>query len=113
MDDYISRAEAVKAAMADASPKRTHDFNAGCARAANNVNAILAADVRPVKRGEWVKNEDKVGWHCSACKVDNNFAYSWNSETGKNEFQDNYCPHCGADMRPKPPEREADEEDEP
>ena len=73
----------------------------------------VAAEVRPVKRGEWVKNEDKVGWHCSACKVDNNFAYSWNSETGKNEFQDNYCPHCGADMRPKPPEREADEEDEP
>lgn len=50
------------------------------------------------KHGEWVKNEDRCGWHCSCCNVDNNYAYSWNSETGKNDFQDNYCPNCGAKM---------------
>lgn len=51
------------------------------------------------KRGEWIKNEGRRGWHCSCCKVDNYYAYSWNSESGRNEFQDNFCPNCGADMR--------------
>lgn len=60
---------------------------------------IPTADVRPVVRGEWVKNEDKAGWHCSACKEVDNYAFSWNSDTGKDEFQDNFCPFCGADMR--------------
>lgn len=60
---------------------------------------LKPADVRPIVKGEWIKNKDRVGWHCSVCKADNNFAYSWNSETGKVEFQDNYCPCCGADMR--------------
>ena len=51
------------------------------------------------KRGEWIKNEDRCGWHCSCCKVDNYYAYCWNSESGRNEFQDNFCPNCGSDMR--------------
>jgi hypothetical protein len=59
----------------------------------------LSADVIERKKGEWVKNEGRVGWHCSSCGVDNNYAYSWNNGTGENEFQDNFCPHCGADMR--------------
>ena len=50
-------------------------------------------------KGSWIKNEGKVGWHCSECKADNNYAYSWNSDTGKDEFQDKYCPNCGAEMR--------------
>lgn len=50
------------------------------------------------KRGKWIKNEGKFGWHCSVCKVDNFYAYVWNSETGKNDFQDRYCPNCGAEM---------------
>lgn len=48
------------------------------------------------KQGEWVKNEDRCGWHCSCCKVDNHYAYIWNCETGEYELQDNYCPNCGS-----------------
>ena len=51
------------------------------------------------KKGEWIKNEGRFGWHCSECKVDNYYAYVLNSETGKNDLQDRYCPNCGADMR--------------
>ena len=47
--DYISREAAIRAAMKDVSLKRTHEFNGGCARAANNIKAVPAVDVRPVR----------------------------------------------------------------
>lgn len=53
------------------------------------------------KKGKWIKNEDRCGWHCSECMMDNNFAYDWDSETGEYEFQDYYCPHCGVKMEEK------------
>lgn len=98
--DYISREAAVKK-FEDA--EYLYDPEQGAKRftvedAKDILNAIPAAEVRAVVKGEWVKNKDRVGWHCSVCNGDNNFAYSWNSETGKNEFQDNYCPCCGAKM---------------
>lgn len=51
------------------------------------------------KTGKWIKNEDRHSWHCSECMEDNFYAYSWNSETGREEFQDHYCPNCGVKMR--------------
>lgn len=56
------------------------------------------ADVVERKKGKWIKNEGKHGWHCSECIEDNYYAYSWNCETGKYEFQDHFCPNCGAEM---------------
>jgi hypothetical protein len=46
---------------------------------------LHAADVRPVVRGEWIRN----GWsiRCSECGYDMPFSVR------------NYCPNCGADMR--------------
>lgn len=68
----------------------------------NTSNALNALDcVEERKTGEWVKNEGRVGWHCSICGVDNNYAYSWDNNIGRNEFQDNYCPNCGAKMERK------------
>ena len=65
---------------------------------AEQVDNAPTIDAAPVKHGEWIKNEDRNGWHCSECKVDNYYAYSWSSEKGTYEFQDNYCPNCGASM---------------
>ena len=50
------------------------------------------------KRGKWIKNDEREGWHCSCCDQDNVFAfrYNWNLEY---EQQDNFCPNCGVDMR--------------
>ena len=63
------------------------------------IERMPLGDVVERKRGKWVKNEGRVGWHCSNCGVDNNYAYSWNNDTGRDEVQDNVCPNCGADMR--------------
>ena len=60
--------------------------------------AVKALHQPEQKKGKWVQNEDRAGWHCSCCGIDNYYAYSWNCETGKNDFQDKYCPNCGAKM---------------
>lgn len=100
MDEYISRNAAINDLLG--APKKFDEDGYGWFLTTSvyaTIEDVPAADVRPVVRGEWVKNEGRAGWHCSSCKVDNIFAYSWNSNTGKNEFQDNFCPNCGADMR--------------
>ena len=59
---------------------------------------FLSPTIEPIKRGKWVKNEDRRGWHCSMCQEDDLYAFSWNSDTGRYDFQDRYCPNCGARM---------------
>jgi len=62
------------------------------------VKTMPTADVVEVKHGKWIKTEGRYSWHCSLCKVDDQFAYCWNREKGDYDFQDNYCPSCGARM---------------
>lgn len=62
------------------------------------VDDAPTADVVERKKGKWMKHNDKACWYCSECKKDNYYAYCWNSDTGKYEFQDHYCPNCGAEM---------------
>jgi hypothetical protein len=57
------------------------------------------AVIKERKHGKWIENEERSGWHCSECKVNNFYAYFWNSEAEQFDLQDYYCPHCGADMR--------------
>lgn len=56
------------------------------------------AEVAEIKRGRWIKNDGRYGWHCSVCGEDDLYAFAWNSDTGENELQDHYCPNCGAKM---------------
>jgi len=90
--DYISREAAVKAAQDGADKwdggfNRNRDSYIECA-----IDLIPAADVVEVVHGKW--RQDKQGkWRCSVCKAGNNYAYAW-------VLQDNYCPNCGAKMRP-------------
>lgn len=98
MTDYISR-EAANNALRECVRACPNSFYNGIEVARTAIHKLPAADVREVKRGKWVKNEDKAGWHCSACKEVDNYAFSWNSDTGEYEFQDNFCPNCGADMK--------------
>ena len=53
------------------------------------IDFIPAADVRPVVRGRWENFRGKP--KCSHCKA------VWPEDY----FQYNFCPHCGADMRPE------------
>lgn len=61
---------------------------------------IPAADVRPVIRGEWIKQEpyNQNYWKCSNCGETNKYAYR-DGDVTIYELQDFFCPNCGADMR--------------
>jgi len=50
------------------------------------------------KKGKWIKNENRSGWHCSCCGKDDFYAYLYD-ENNELELQDFFCPNCGADMR--------------
>ena len=67
----------------------------GLYKAEQAINNVLPADVEPVRRGKWIKNEELSSNHvepiflCSNC---NNFE-AW----GFTECYP-YCPNCGARM---------------
>ena len=55
------------------------------------VEEYPAADVRPVVRGKWTLNKDGSGT-CSECGFVQNSCWDLDN-------WDNFCHHCGADMR--------------
>lgn len=63
--------------------------------AADLINSIPAADVRPVVRGKWMWFGDcsNEGLYCSVCK--NKIHEARNPK----KKLSNFCPNCGADMR--------------
>lgn len=63
------------------------------------------ADVRPVVRAHWYWDKDGMDWNigawrCSACKAMS--PMWWNTDRGSpmHKSGHNFCPNCGADMRP-------------
>ena len=92
--EYIER-EAVNALIkAECSPKV----------AAYLIDAVAtihaAADVRPVVGAKWKDDWETGCSECSACGE----SYLWEDYDGVGEW--NFCPNCGADMRPEPPKEE-------
>lgn len=64
---------------------------------------VPAADVRPVKRGEWKETMEPMGWTeeaCAECSVcgETFVLDEYAIEDIQREFK--FCPNCGADMRP-------------
>lgn len=51
------------------------------------VRATPAADVEPVRRGEWIEDDDAFN-RCSECGYEQDFP----------EITTPYCPNCGAKM---------------
>ena len=77
-----------------------------CAARKDELAAIPAADVAPVRHGRWISLTEcaNEGVYCSVCnkkvyKAD----YAWSNKRIK--VRSNYCPNCGAKM-------EADHEDD-
>lgn len=67
----------------------------------NIANTLPAADVVEVVHGRWLEIQDDFDgghWQCSACGVEWAFLAD-----GPVENKANYCPACGADLRPEPP----------
>lgn len=69
------------------------------------INRFPAADMRPVARGKWIPvgtdDMDEGMYKCSECGSEHFFP-----EILLGIPADNFCPNCGADMRPEPPKEE-------
>jgi hypothetical protein len=72
-------------------------FNAGWNACLSNIESIPDADVRPVVRARWItppKNRDYAHmidyYECPLCGFIEDYLV-------------NFCPNCGADMRPQQP----------
>ena len=85
--EYISREAAIEALCKAHSP-----YPRGREISVRAIHEIPAADVRPVKHGEWIVDGpgDYQLIECDQCH-----AQMWNHQS---ELP-NYCYECGADMR--------------
>ena len=66
-----------------------------CSAIVADMEALPAADVAPVRHGQWIASRDEF-CVCSICKYP--VYVGWN--------QTNYCPNCGAKMGADTQERE-------
>lgn len=69
----------------------------GMIGAMNAIDEMPAADVQPIRRGQWSEIEDYDGdthYGCTACGAE---FYIEAGTPKDNEYY--YCPRCGADMR--------------
>jgi len=87
MAEYIDREAVITMLETECSPRVM-------AYLVDQLNAIPAADVRPVVRGKWKEDWETGCSECSACGE----SYLWEDYDGVCEW--NFCPNCGADMRP-------------
>lgn len=90
MPDYISSEAAAQILRKEAANHYPTPFHVGLLAAARVIEAIPAADVRPVVRGKWVRTSYRsgYGYKCSVCGD----IY----HRSKNKL--NFCPNCGAVM---------------
>ncbi len=70
----------------------------GC-ESGKEIDAIPAADVRPVVHGKWIMNDDSK----TVCSLCGNVV-AFVSHPDKRWDFGYFCPNCGADMREKPAE---------
>ena len=90
MDEYIKKSYAVDAVLNVYCD--TPDIDLSCEKFEEAILKIQAADVVPVRHGEWVAcgDGDNVPWMCSHCGKTT--AHKYKVMYGK------YCPNCGAKM---------------
>ena len=95
MADYIDREKLIKAIENDACELVFY----GKPEAISCIEAAPAADIRPVVRGRWIKQDDDPldgNFYCSACHSGIDIATGSETPIDREMF---YCPSCGADMR--------------
>jgi len=92
MDDYISREAAIETIkslypsmpLVKLNVDKWHEKNKAYMDCEAAIEALPAADLRPVVRGKWIKNCWSI--RCSECGYDMPYTNR------------NFCPNCGATM---------------
>ena len=90
MAEYIEREAAAKLLRKEAAAGSPTAYHIGLYAAARAIEAVPAADVRPVVRGKW-EYDHWCEFKCSNCGA-------W-SKSEPYHGRENFCPNCGADMR--------------
>jgi mono/diheme cytochrome c family protein len=89
MPEYIERDKATKILQEEAANHYPTAFHIGLFAAARAIDAIPAADVRPVGKAEWLPFGKRgiygMMYACSSCHA-------------KYDGKTNFCPNCGAMM---------------
>lgn len=100
--EYIDREAAMAYAPLPKELRKYQTFNLddawedGYDFAISQISAIPAADVRPVKRGRWERENENSLYCCSICgKV---APYDVEADTIMYWPNLNYCPNCGCAM---------------
>ena len=88
--EYIEREAIEKAFAEEISTNYLDDYAKGFQAALLAVMSIPIADVAPVRHGRWIN--ENFYTHCSACGK-----MAIYDKYGQ-EFESDYCPHCGAKM---------------
>lgn len=97
-DDYVSRGKLVQKAIR----YEINGFSTAKVVLLKDILDASAADVRPVVRGKWIRKQELINpidgiwgsWvECSNCR-----GVAFNHEVFGYQ-RDNFCHHCGADMR--------------
>ena len=94
MDEYISREAALKRLKELHFDCKDFHLCGGVLLELNAIEAIPAADVKPVKRGKWVRNENNGLCYCSECDA----PAPVEDVHGETISDAPYCYHCGAKM---------------
>ena len=97
MAEYIEKEKAARILREEAAAHYPTAFHVGLYAAARAIDSIPAADVRPVVRAVWRRYSPFTDtYECSNC----------GEQVIDQQFRTNFCPNCGADMRPQPPKEE-------
>lgn len=98
MADYVSREAVIETlCMGCQFVDKEKDKNNCWCMEKGRLNAIPAADVRPVMRAKWYWDNYKYDWCCSNCLHPADHRIDKNDVFKEPSFP--FCPHCGADMR--------------
>lgn len=87
MSDLINRADLIKAI----NDRSTHLLNEW-----DTMGVLMVIDEQPTieerKRGRWISLDDFRGRY-------NEFGYKCSECGEQSDYEENYCPNCGAEMR--------------
>lgn len=88
--------EAMKQLPHEYQTKEQRARTGGIAACQMVVRSLPPADVRPVRRGRWIWEQDDWQNRCSVCRK----TFDYSETYGVFDFwAAHYCPNCGADMR--------------